>query len=107
MNERNAISAFAALAQETRLRAFRALVVAGCDGLSAGALAERLDAIPATLSHHMKELEHAELVTRERRSRHIIYRADYAGANKLMRFFMEDCCAGDKRVRGATETETV
>jgi DNA-binding transcriptional ArsR family regulator len=94
MEECNALEAFAALSQGTRLSVFRALVQAGPDGMAAGALAD-LVAVPAsTLSAHLKTLEHAGLVTSRRLSRHIFYAARYETARALIAFLMEDCCAG-------------
>lgn len=94
MEDSNAIDAFTALSQGTRLAVFRALVQAGPDGLAAGTLAE-LVAVPAsTLSSHLKVLEHAGLVSSRRLSRHIFYTARYDTARALIAFLMEDCCAG-------------
>ncbi|WP_312807815.1 helix-turn-helix domain-containing protein, partial [Agrobacterium cavarae] len=56
MDERQALSSFAALAQETRLRIVRALVVAGPDGLAAGRIAERMGVSATNVSFHLKEL---------------------------------------------------
>ena len=76
MNEIDAVRSLAALAQEVRLRVFRALVVAGNEGLTPGALAELLEVAPNTLSFHLKELTHAGLVSQERQGRNLIYRTD-------------------------------
>lgn len=89
-----AIRALAALAQPQRLRAFRALVVAGHDGLTPGALAERLGVTPSALSFHLKELTHAQLVRSEPKGRHLIYRAQYAQMNILLDYLTKHCCAG-------------
>lgn len=94
MEERQALSAFGALSQETRLRILRQLVVAGADGLAAGVIAERVDTPASTLSFHLKELERAGLVTSRRESRSIIYSADHGTLSGLIRFLMEDCCSG-------------
>ena len=61
MDERQALSAFGALSQETRLKLLRLLVVAGPDGIAAGALAERVDVSASNVSFHLKELERAGL----------------------------------------------
>ena len=50
MNTAQTLDALRALAHESRLAAFRALVEAGPDGLAVGALRERLGLPPATLS---------------------------------------------------------
>lgn len=94
MDQRKALVAFGALSQETRLHIVRNLVVAGPDGLSAGALAEKVGVSPSNISFHLKELERSGLVSQQRESRSIIYRADYEALGDLVRFLMEDCCSG-------------
>ena len=94
MNEIDAVRSLAALAQEMRLRVFRALVVAGNEGLTPSALAAQLEVAPNTLSFHLKELAHASLVSQERQSRHLIYRASIATMNELLGFLTENCCQG-------------
>ena len=59
MDVRQALSAFGALSQETRLAVVRTLVVAGPAGLAAGAIAERMGVSPSNISFHLKELERA------------------------------------------------
>ena len=73
MDKKLAIDGFAALSQETRLDVFRSLVKAGPEGLSAGEIAERLGVVQNTLSSHLRKLEHAGLVSSQRRGRQIIY----------------------------------
>lgn len=83
-----------ALAQSVRLRVFRALVVAGPQGMTPGALTEAL-AVPATsLSFHLKELTNAGLVSQERQGRHLIYRASFDQMNDLLAYLTENCCQG-------------
>ena len=94
MEERQALVAFGALSQETRLKLLRLLVVAGPDGTAAGALAEGVDVSPSNVSFHLKELERAGLVTTRRDARSIIYSAEYDALSGLIRFLMEDCCSG-------------
>ena len=94
MESSNAIAALAALAQPTRLAAFRALVKHVPAGLAAGDLARLLDVPQNTLSAHLAALSRAGLVIGERRSRSIVYRADLAALNALTRFLIEDCCGG-------------
>ncbi len=94
MNESDVVQALAALAQAVRLRVFRSLVVAGQEGLTPGALAERLDIAPNTLSFHLKELTHAGLISQERQGRHLIYRAAYPAMNALLAYLTENCCQG-------------
>ncbi|WP_414449827.1 ArsR/SmtB family transcription factor [Burkholderia sp. 22PA0099] len=94
MEEKDIISALAALAHELRLRVFRMLVVVGPEGLTPGTMAAQLDVPNATLSFHLKELMHAGLVTQERDGRTLIYRAAYAQMNAVLGFLTENCCQG-------------
>lgn len=94
MEIKTAVTALSALAQETRLAAYRALVAAGEAGLPAGEIASRLDVPPATLSFHLKELTHAGLVKSRSEGRFVIYAADYAAMSGLLNFLSEECCGG-------------
>lgn len=94
LDETTAVKALAALAQAQRLRAFRALVVAGPDGLTPGAMAEQLGVAPSALSFHLKELAHSGLVSSEARGRNLIYRADFAQMTALLGYLTEHCCEG-------------
>lgn len=98
MDERQALGAFGALSQETRLQIIRLLVVAGPEGLAAGTLAARAEVSPSNISFHLKELERVGLVSTERESRSIIYRANYDALGGLVRFLMEDCCSGHPEI---------
>lgn len=95
MEENDILKALAALAQANRLRLFRALVVAGQDGLTPGALAASLGMPAATLSFHLRELLHAGLVSQERQGRHLIYRAAYARMNAVLAYLTDNCCQGE------------
>lgn len=94
MEESSAIISLAALAQTMRLRVFRALIGAGPDGMTPGALGALLDVPASTLSFHLKELMHAGLVTQERDGRHLIYRAAMAQMNALLDYLTAHCCEG-------------
>ena len=94
MNEVHAVKALAALAQPQRLRTFKALVVAGPDGLTPGAMAGQLGASNSALSFHLKELTHSGLVSCEPRGRNLIYRADFSQMNALLGYLTEHCCQG-------------
>jgi DNA-binding transcriptional ArsR family regulator len=94
MESKNAVTALAALAQDTRLAIFRLLVQAGSAGQTAGAIAERLDVPATTLSFHLKELATADLVTAESQGRYVVYRANYTAMNGLLEFLTANCCAG-------------
>jgi ArsR family transcriptional regulator len=93
--EKDVVGALAALAQAHRLRAFRALVSAGTDGMTPGALASVLGLSPSALSFHLKELAHAGLVHSEPSGRFLIYRASFARVEGLVRYLTEHCCQGE------------
>jgi DNA-binding transcriptional ArsR family regulator len=94
MKTEQALDALRALGHESRLAAFRALIVAGPDGLPVGALRERLDLPPATLSAHLNVLRAAGLVADQREGRVIRVRAEYPRMNALVDYLTENCCAG-------------
>lgn len=94
MDSQTTIRALGALAQEHRLAAFRLLVQAGPDGLAAGAIADALEVPASSMSFHLAQLAHAGLVSQQRRSRSVIYAADYAVMNGLMAYLTENCCGG-------------
>lgn len=95
MEASDAVKSLAALAQPVRLQIFRALVVAGPEGLTPGTLVEAL-AVPGTsLSFHLKELAHSGLVTQERNGRNLIYRAAFDRMSALIGYLTENCCEGE------------
>ena len=94
MEEENVVRSLMALAQPIRLRVFRALVVAGPEGLTPGALTEALEVAATSLSFHLKELTNAGLVSQERQGRHLIYRAAFGEMNALLAYLTENCCQG-------------
>ena len=100
MKESDIVKALAALAQTSRLKTFRALVVAGQTGLVPGVMAEQMEIPAATLSFHLKELMHAGLVTQERNGRHLIYRANYDAMNDVIAYLTENCCQGEPCLEG-------
>ena len=94
MEQDEVIRSLAALAHPVRLQVFRALITTGRGGMTPGTMADGL-AIPAnTLSFHLKELAHAGLVTQERASRNVIYRASFDHMNALLGYLTENCCRG-------------
>lgn len=95
MNEPNVVKALGALAQETRLKLFRLLVVAGQEGLTPSHMSERLEVAPAALSFHLKELNHAGLVSAQRDGRNLIYRAEFSAMDELLAFLTAECCQGE------------
>lgn len=98
MDERQALNALGALAQETRLRIVRLLVQTGPEGLAAGVIGEAVGASASTASFHLAHLERAGLLRARRESRSIIYSAAYDGLSGLIGFLMADCCAGRPEV---------
>ena len=95
MLEPEALAAFAALSQETRLRIVRLLVQAGPEGLVAGAIGQAIGgASTSRLSFHLTQLEHAGLVQSRREGRFIIYTAAYPALAGLVDFLMRECCQG-------------
>ena len=94
MDQKRAIAALGALAQDTRLELFRLLVTCGPEGLPAGVIAERLGVMPSSLSFHLQQLVHAGLITQRRLSRQLIYSAEYGKMNELMAYLTENCCSG-------------
>jgi len=95
MDTKPAISALAALAQESRLATYRLLVQAGPAGMSATRIAEALSLPPSSLSFHLKELSHAGLVSARQDGRFIIYSANYDTMNALLAFLTDNCCGGN------------
>ena len=95
MKTTDAVTALAALAQDTRLAVYRLLVQQGPSGLAAGEIAGALDIAPATLSFRLKELSHAGLVSSRQEGRFIFYAAHFEAMNALIAFLTENCCAAD------------
>ena len=95
MDETQAVKALGALAQDTRLRIFRALVAQGPQGLTPGELTASLGVAATALSFHLKELSHSGLVSQERDGRHLIYRAEFGAMNDLLQFLTAHCCQGE------------
>lgn len=95
MDDSNALLAFAALSQSTRLDVFRLLMACEPDGLPAGEVARRLAVPQNTLSTHLAVLTRAGLIAAERRSRSIVYRARVDGLRELVDFLTQDCCGGN------------
>jgi DNA-binding transcriptional ArsR family regulator len=94
MEIRTAVTALAALAQETRLSIYRLLVEAGPEGVPAGRIAEMLEVPAATLSFHLKELARAGLISSRQEKQFIYYAADFERMAELMTFLTQNCCRG-------------
>lgn len=101
MTQGEALAAFAALAQDTRLRIVRALVQAGPDGLAAGVLGEKVGATSSRLSFHLKDLQEAGLVSSRRESRCVVYRPCLGTLAALVGYLAQDCCDGHPEVCAA------
>ncbi len=93
MDTQEALIAFDALSQETRLKVFRLLVEHGTKGAPAGVLSDKLGVPANTLSFHLSHMSNAGLVVSRREGRSIIYSADFDFFGGLIRFMVEDCCS--------------
>lgn len=106
MDRTSVVQALAALAHPVRLEAFRALVVAGHEGLAQKALAEGVGVGPTNLAFHLKELATAGLVTQTQVGRFVMYRAAYERMNELLAYLTESCCAGPAKVPAAQTSDS-
>jgi DNA-binding transcriptional ArsR family regulator len=95
MENKDAVVALAALAQESRLAAYRLLVQAGPSGLAASKIADALGMPPSSLSFHLKELAHANLVVPRQEGRFVIYAAQFDTMSALLGFLTQNCCGGN------------
>jgi DNA-binding transcriptional ArsR family regulator len=95
MEDKYVIKALAALAQPNRLHIFRSLVVRGSQGLTPALLAKEIGMPANTLSFHLKELMHADLISQERSGRNLIYRAQYDRMNAVLTYLSKNCCQGE------------
>jgi DNA-binding transcriptional ArsR family regulator len=94
MKNSEAVSAFLALGQESRLNVFRLIVQRGDVGLTPSQIIEKLGIPNATLSFHLKELYQSHLITVERQSRNLIYRPNAKLVQNLSEFLLDNCCGG-------------
>jgi ArsR family transcriptional regulator len=94
MDKERAILALAALAQTTRLDVFQLLAKHEPGGLAAGDIARELAVPHNTMSSHLAILTRAGLVSSQRHSRSIVYRADLARFQEVALFLIKDCCDG-------------
>ena len=95
MKNKEVVTALAALAQESRLGVLRLLVQVGPAGMAASKIAEQLQIPSSSLSFHLKELSHADLIVSRQEGRFIIYSANIQQMNTLMSFLTENCCGGN------------
>ncbi len=101
MDETETVAALSALAHRHRLRIFRLLVRAGPSGVPAGEIATELGISPTGLSFHLKELDHAALVTSTRHGRFVRYAVRVEGMRQLLTYLTEDCCQGQPELCGS------
>ncbi|SDP48662.1 DNA-binding transcriptional regulator, ArsR family [Phyllobacterium sp. YR620] len=94
MDQYATIEAFAALAQPTRLDAFKLIVTREPEGIAAGEISRLLSVPQNTMSSHLAVLSRAGLISSQRQSRSIIYRADFESLRGAINFLLKDCCAG-------------
>ncbi len=94
MDKTQALNAFAALGQSTRIDVFRLLVQAGEEGMSAGDISDTLGVRQNTMSANLAILTRSGLISNKRQGRSIRYFADMDGMRGLLAFLMEDCCGG-------------
>ena len=94
MEERQAVSMFSALSQGTRLQIVRYLVECGETGAAAGEVGEKVGATSSRVSFHLAKLENTNIISSERQSRKIIYRANFSQLGGLVSFLLDDCCGG-------------
>lgn len=97
MKTTKAVTALAALAQESRLSVFRLLVRNAPEGLTPGVIGEQLELPAPTLSFHLKALAQAGLVSTAQEGRYVRYRAEMPGINALISFLTDDCCGGNSQ----------
>jgi ArsR family transcriptional regulator len=87
MGDSRAVAVLAALGHGMRLSLWRLLLIPyGSSGLSAGAIAARMDILPSSLSFHLRQMTQAGLLVQRRSSRKIIYAADRETMDDLVAF---------------------
>ena len=100
MKTTTAVAALAAIAHDSRLAVFRLLVQKGPQGLAATKIAQALGIAPSSLSFHLKELAHADLVCATPAGRSIIYTANFSTMNALLAYLSANCCGDADCLRG-------
>ena len=100
MEKNDALLAFSALGQATRMDVFRLLLNADPDGMAAGGIAEALNVRANTLSANLATLSRAGLIRQQREGRSIRYFADLNGLKGILGYLTEDCCHGRPELCG-------
>lgn len=103
MQEEDALAAFLALSNATRLRMLKCLVAAGPGGMFAGEIAQAVAASPSRASFHLTAMSEAGLITATRNSRQIAYAVDFNAVGQLVRYLMQDCCQNNAVVRSCCD----
>lgn len=103
VDQRQAVAALGALAQDTRLEIVRFLVAQGPNGAAAGEIAQHVDASTSRASFHLANLERAGLIASTRDARRIVYRARFDRLGELIAYLLKDCCQGRDEVRRCCE----
>lgn len=85
-----------ALGHPVRLSVLRFVVQKGSDGASAGEIAEHVDLPASTLSHHLKRLVDADLLTTRNEGTFHYYAPDFTALRALTDYVWEDCCKRGK-----------
>ncbi|MGB1311473.1 MAG: ArsR/SmtB family transcription factor [Leucothrix sp.] len=107
MNESQVVDALSALSNEVRLKILKHLVAAGPEGDSAGLIGEAVSAAPSKVSFHISAMERAQLVTSERVSRKIIYRANFEQLGGMLNYLLTDCCKSDPVIMSCCGIEKI
>lgn len=94
MKQAQVVIALNALAHDYRLAVYRLLVERGPEGLSAGAIAQKIGLAPSSLTFHVQALQRAGLITQRRASRQLFYAADFDSMNALVDYLTKNCCGG-------------
>jgi len=85
-----------ALGHPVRLSILRFVVQGGDAGTAAGEIMAHVDVPASTLSHHLKRLVDAGLLTSRTEGTYHYYAADYAALRELTNYVWEDCCKRGK-----------
>ena len=105
MKQQQVLQALSALANATRLEIVRLLVPHGQEGLPAGEISKRLEVSASGLSFHLSALEQAGLLTSQKVSRSVFYRANHAHLGEVIGYLLNDCCAAHPKIRTCCEAE--
>lgn len=93
-----AAGGFSALAHETRLTVFEAVMSAGPEGVTAGELAQIAEVTPSNLSAHLNILSNSGLITVRRDGRRRYYSPDLDEISRLVEFLVDTCCSGHPEI---------